>query len=475
MKFYADLHIHSSYSRATSKQLTLEQLYAWGLRKGIQLIGTGDCLHPAWHAECTKKLVQQPDGLYSLRPEFARTTQDLVPPSCGGAVRFLPTVEISNIYKKGDRVRKVHNVVCMPSFASVEKLITRLERIGNLKSDGRPILGLDSRDLLEIVLEADHRALLIPAHIWTPWFSALGSKSGFDSIQECYGDLTRFIYAVETGLSSDPAMNWQLTSLDPFALVSFSDAHSPSKLGRECTMFATDLTYDALFKALADPSDAGLAGTVEFFPEEGKYHVDGHRNCEVRFTPQETIRHKGLCPVCNKPLTVGVLSRVQELADRKPGIMPPRGRPYTSLVPLAEVIGEALDKGSSSNAATAAYESLLTTVGSELFILLDAEIPAISAAAGALIAEGVRRMRKGEVAIAPGYDGEFGTVRIFSDADRKRITGQTSLFSVPQTAAVKRLSTSKSAGKKKLSTKPKRSPRSSMPQKPHLTIRKRRP
>ena len=431
MRYYADLHIHSSYSRATSKQLTLEHLSTWGLRKGIALIGTGDCLHPAWLSECKEKLIPEDDGFLSLRPEFARTTQHSVPASCAGAVRFLPTVEISNIYKKSGRVRKVHNLVCMPSLASVEKLITRLERIGNLKSDGRPILGLDSRDLLEIVLEADPHAILIPAHIWTPWFSALGSKSGFDSIQECYGDLTRFIYAVETGLSSDPPMNWQLTSLDPFALVSFSDAHSPSKLGRECTAFATDLSYDALFRALAEPENEGLAGTVEFFPEEGKYHVDGHRNCEVRFSPQETLDHKGICPVCAKPLTVGVLSRVQELADRKAGIMAPRARPFRSLVPLAELIGEALDTGAASKTAAQRYESLLTKVGSELFILLDAPIPVIAAAAGDLVTEGIRRMRKGEITIAPGYDGEFGTVKLFSEAERKRITGQTSLFGAP--------------------------------------------
>jgi DNA helicase II / ATP-dependent DNA helicase PcrA len=428
MKFYADLHLHSSYSRATSRELTHEMLYAWGLRKGIGLIGTGDCLHPAWFAACAEKLQLESDGLYSLKPGYSAATKELVPASCAGAVRFLPTVEISNIYKKDGKVRKVHNLVCLPDLTAVEKLVARLERIGNLKSDGRPILGLDSRDLAETVLDTDPRSMLIPAHIWTPWFSALGSKSGFDSIQECYGDMTKAIYAVETGLSSDPAMNWQLSSLDPFALVSFSDAHSPSKLGRESTLFDTDLSYDGVFRALADPADRGLAGTVEFFPEEGKYHVDGHRNCGVRLSPEETVEHKGICPVCGKPLTVGVMSRVMELSDREPGTRAPRGKPFKSLVPLTELIGEAFGVGPESKSATQCYEALLTAIGGEFTVLLDAEVAAIAAVAGDLVAEGVRRVRNGQLSINPGYDGEFGTVKIFTDAEREQIVGQTDLF-----------------------------------------------
>jgi len=428
MKFYADLHIHSSYSRATSKQLTPENLNAWGQIKGIQVIGTGDCLHPAWFAECKKKFRNEGNGLFSLKREFAATTKNLVSPACSADMRFMLTVEISNIYKKGDRVRKVHNVVYFPSFAAVEKTLIRLERIGNLKSDGRPILGLDSRDLLEIVLEADPKAVLIPAHIWTPWFSALGSKSGFDSIEECYGDLTKYIYAVETGLSSDPPMNWRLSSLDSFALVSFSDAHSPSKLGRECTVFDTDLSYDGIFRALASKNNAGLSGTVEFFPEEGKYHVDGHRKCEVRFMPEETIAHKGLCPVCHRPLTVGVLSRVEELADRKTGSKAPRSRPYKSLIPLSEIIAEALDIGPDSKRTVETYQTLVAKIGSEFTILLDADIKEIARAGGELAAEGIRRMRNGEVTIAAGYDGEFGTVKLFTDAERNAIIGQENLF-----------------------------------------------
>jgi DNA helicase-2/ATP-dependent DNA helicase PcrA len=419
MKFYADLHIHSPNSRATSSLLSLEYLHAFGQIKGIQLIGTGDCLHPARLAECREKLKDEQNGLFSLKKKFAAETGDLVPESRSGDVQFMLTVEISGIYKKTGRVRKVHNVICFPSFNAVEKARTRLEKIGNLNADGRPILGLDSRDLLEIALEADPEIILIPAHIWTPWFSVLGSKSGFDSIGECFGDLTKNIYAVETGLSSDPAMNRRLSSLDPFALVSFSDAHSPSKLGRECTVFDTDFSYRAIYKALADGKNPGLAGTIEFFPEEGKYHVDGHRKCGVRFTPRETIRVKGLCPVCGRSLTVGVLSRVEKLADREETAARRRVKPYTSLIPLREVIADALDCGPETQSVTKVYEQLIAEVGNEFSILLDAPIMDIARVGGDLAAEGIRRMRKGEVQINPGFDGAFGTIELFTETERK--------------------------------------------------------
>lgn len=416
MKFYADLHIHSSYSRATSKALTLESLQCWGQKKGIQIIGTGDCLHPAWLADCKKKFHDEENGLFTLKSSIAKTIRPLLPKACayGPAIHFMLTVEISTIYKKGDKVRKIHHLIGLSSFKAADRLFKTLERVGNLRSDGRPILGLDSRNLLEMVLDADPSGILIPAHIWTPWFSVLGSKSGFNSIEACYEDLTRYIYAVETGLSSDPLMNWQVSGLDPFALVSFSDAHSASKLGRECTIFDTELSYDAIFKALSDPKDPGLSGTLEFFPEEGKYHVDGHRSCNVRFSPQETVKHKGLCPVCGKPLTIGVMSRVQELADRKQGRRAPRARPYTSLVPLVEVIGEALSRGPATKAVIAIYDKLLETLGSELSILLDKPIKEIKSVSGERTAEGISNMRKGEISINPGYDGEFGTVKLFT-------------------------------------------------------------
>jgi DNA helicase-2/ATP-dependent DNA helicase PcrA len=418
MKFYADLHIHSQYSRATSSLLSLEHLHAFGGMKGIQVIGTGDCLHPARLAECREKLKDEGTGLFSLKKKFAVAAAGLAPGSRGGDVRFMLTVEISSIYKRSGRVRKVHNVVCLPSIDAADKLRARLLKIGNLNADGRPILGLDSRDLLAIALEADPAAILIPAHIWTPWFSVLGSKSGFDSIEECFGDLTRHVYAVETGLSSDPPMNRRLTSLDPFALVSFSDAHSPAKLGRECTLFDTELSYKAIYKALSGKGNPGLCGTVEFFPEEGKYHVDGHRKCGVRYSPRETIAAKGRCPVCGRQLTVGVLSRVEELADRSEAAARKLVKHYTSLIPLKEVIAEALDCGPETKAANLIYERLIGEIGNEFSILLDAPIADIADAGGEMVAEGIRRMRKGEVRINPGFDGEFGTIELFGDDER---------------------------------------------------------
>jgi DNA helicase-2/ATP-dependent DNA helicase PcrA len=319
MRHFADLHIHSRFSRATSSSLTPEQLWLWAQIKGVQVVATGDCIHPGWYAELSEKLSPCGDGFFQLKKEYAAMVEEQVPAACRGPVRFILSTEISDIYKRDGKVRKVHNVLYMPDFATLEKLQAKLEAIGNIRSDGRPILGLDSRDLLEIMLSCNPDAFLIPAHIWTPWFSVLGSKSGFDAIEECYGDLTRYIYALETGLSSDPLMNWRLSRLDNFVLVSNSDAHSPSKLGRESNIFDTDLTYAGILGALRDPQDKGLAGTIEFFPEEGKYHFDGHRKCKTRMHPRDTLKNKGLCPVCGKPVTVGVMARVEELATRAEG------------------------------------------------------------------------------------------------------------------------------------------------------------
>ncbi|WP_334013094.1 endonuclease Q family protein, partial [Pseudomonas aeruginosa] len=317
MAFHADLHIHSKYSRATSRDLDLEHLAWWAARKGIAVVATGDCVHPAWLAEMKDKLVPDGNGLFALRPEIEAGVRATLPPACQAPVRFMLSTEISTIYKKGERTRKVHHVVYAPDFTSVDRLAASLGRIGNIASDGRPILGLDSRDLLEVVLESGPHAYLVPAHIWTPWFSALGSQSGFDSIQECYGDLADHIFAVETGLSSDPEMNWRVSSLDRFRLISNSDAHSPAKLGREATRFAGAPDFFAMRRALE--TGDGYVGTVEFFPEEGKYHLDGHRACGVCFDPVQTIAHGGRCPVCGKPLTVGVAHRVEALADRAAG------------------------------------------------------------------------------------------------------------------------------------------------------------
>ena len=420
MRFYADLHIHSSYSRATSKDLNLASLTYWAQLKGITLVGTGDCIHPAWLKELNTKLERTDDGLYTLSAKD-RKEVPTVPSACAGDVRFLPTTEISCIYKRGGKVRKVHNLIVLPAFEAAQKLQRACEKIGNIHSDGRPILGLDSRDLLEMVLEADSKSLFIPAHIWTPWFSMLGSKSGFDSVEECFGDLTKHIHALETGLSSDPPMNWRLSQLDPFVLISNSDAHSASKLGRECTFFDTKLSYESFYRAITDPTDAGLGGTLEFFPHEGKYHYDGHMDCKVRLHPHETIKNNGKCPVCHKPVTVGVMSRVDVLADRPDGARGKRSRPFVSCIPLAEIIGDAFDVGPSSKKVSTCFNSLLNTVGNEFFILLTAPIQQISACAGPIVAEGVRRARSGQVEIAAGFDGQFGTIKLFTDAERKKM------------------------------------------------------
>ena len=295
MKFIADLHTHSHYSRATSKSLDPEHLALWAQKKGIRVVGTGDFTHPGWVSELQDKMVEAEDGLYRLRPDFQKNVESQLPSSCNGSTRFLLSGEISCIYKKGGKTRKVHHLVLMPDMASVLKLNEQLDRIGNITSDGRPILGLDSRDLLEITLEASDRAFFIPAHVWTPWFSVFGSKSGFDSLEECFEDLTSHIYALETGLSSDPPMNRLLSALDDYLLVSNSDAHSPGKLGREANIFDTDPDYNHMIRAMTDRE--GFLGTIEFYPEEGKYHLDGHRKCQVRFQPEETIKHDGICPV----------------------------------------------------------------------------------------------------------------------------------------------------------------------------------
>ena len=418
MKFYADVHLHSHFSRATSKDLDLEHLSLWAQLKGIQVVGSADFVHPQWMKELKDQLEPAEEGFFKLKPKHAEKADKEVPKSCRGPVRFMLTVEISSIYKKMDKVRKVHNVVVAPSFEAAEKIQAKLGSIGNISSDGRPILGLDSRDLLEIVLEADPKAYLIPAHIWTPWFSALGSKSGFDSIADCFGDLTKHIFAVETGLSSDPLMNWRLSQLDQFVLVSNSDAHSPPKLAREATIYDTDFSYSGIYNALSDPKDKGLVGTIEFFPEEGKYHYDGHRDCKTRLHPKETIKNKGLCPSCGKSVTVGVMARVEELADRPEGTKSKRWRPYVNLIPLPEVISQVKGVGVASKAVQEHYWKMVNHFGNELFILQSASLKEIERFGGELLAEGIKRMREGKVNIAAGYDGEYGTIHLFEDAER---------------------------------------------------------
>ncbi len=428
MRFIADLHIHSHFSRATSKNLNLEHLYRWAQLKGVQVVGTGDIAHPGWLEEMKSKLEPAEEGLFRLKKEYVHAIQEEVFKACQGTVRFMLAGEISNIYKKNDKVRKIHNVVFMPSFEAVEKFQARLEKIGNIRSDGRPILGLDARDLLEIVLETDPQAYLIPAHIWTPWFSLLGSKSGFDSVEECFEDLTPHIFALETGLSSDPPMNWRLSALDRYTLVSNSDAHSPQKLAREANVFNTELSYPAIFKALKTGDPVKFLGTIEFFPEEGKYHYDGHRKCGICWSPKTTLQNRGICPECGKPVTVGVMHRVETLADREEGKKPERWHPFRSLIPLPEVIAEALGMSEGSRRVQEMFEMLLNQLGSELEILQDIPLEEIRQKAGSLIAEGIRRMRCGEVFVKAGFDGEYGVVRIFEEHEREGFTTQLGFF-----------------------------------------------
>ncbi len=435
MRFIADLHIHSRYSRATSSQLVPEQLWRWGQLKGLQVIATGDLTHPAWLEELRAALLpaSNTEGLFVLNPERAAGQAGAVPAACRRETFFILSGEISSIYKKEGVVRKVHNVVFLPSFDAVARFQQRLERIGNIRSDGRPILGLDARDLLEIVLETDPGARLIPAHIWTPWFSALGSQSGFDSLAECFGDLTPHLFAVETGLSSDPPMNWRLSQLDGLHLVSNSDAHSPEKLAREANLFDTELSYPAIFAALSDHERQDFAGTIEFFPEEGKYHMDGHRKCSRMMRPAETLSRGGLCPVCGKPATLGVSYRVQQLADRPEGYRPPEARPFHSLIPLPELLGEVLDAGPATKKVQGLYQALLRDLGPELAILMDLPLADLERAAGPMAAEAVRRMRSGEVDAHPGYDGEYGHIALFNPEERAHWLRQAALFA-PATA-----------------------------------------
>lgn len=429
MLYYTDLHIHSKYSRATSKSCNLEELAIWAKKKGLSLIGTGDFTHPAWFAEIQEKLVPSGNGTFRLKPEIEK--------QIGASVKFILTVEISTIYKKWDKTRKVHHIVFMPNLETAQNFRQKLDAIGNIKSDGRPILGLDSRNLLETVLESGDDGYIIPAHIWTPWFSVLGSKSGFDSIEDCYGDLSEHIFAVETGLSSDPDMNWHVSKLDKFRLVSNSDAHSPSKLAREATVFTTDPDYYSIMHALK--TGEGYGGTVEFFPEEGKYHEDGHRKCGVCLTPEETKKLNGICPVCGKPMTIGVLYRVNELSDRFGEVTPPStAGDVFSLVPLQEIISEINGVGPASKSVVCEYERLIHQFGSELSILQDIPTDEISKASS-LLGEGISRLRKGKVIKHAGYDGEYGVIRLFEDGElvKKNFVNLKLNIDLPKPAASK--------------------------------------
>lgn len=410
MHYWADLHLHSRYAMAASRDTNPEQLVFWARRKGLTLIGTGDLTHPGWRAELRDKLEEAEDGLWRLKPSCKLPPGSDLP--AAPTVRFVLAGEVCTIYKKAGKTRKVHHLVLLPHFDAAERLAARLDRYGKLASNGRPTLKLDSRDLLAITLEVSPEAVLIPAHIWTPHYSVLGMNTGFNSLAECYGDLTGEIHVVETGLSSDPAMNRQLSILDEYALVSNSDAHSPAKLAREATLFATELSFAGLRRALRRPFP-GLLGTVEFFPEEGKYHWDGHRACGVRWSPRQTREAGGKCPVCGRLVTVGVLHRVAALADRTVEGQPPAARPAERLLSLTKIIAEAKQAGEGTKKVQSCYDRMLAVHGPELKILRETPLADLAQTAGARVAEGVRRVRQGLLKITPGYDGVYGAVEIF--------------------------------------------------------------
>lgn len=423
MKGIADLHIHSRYSRATSKQGTPEYLELWAKKKGISIVGTGDFTHPEWRKELAEKLGPAEDGFYCLRKDSVLEESR----KYGGETpRFVISGEISSIYKKNGKVRKVHNVILLPGLEDAEKLSKKLETIGNIHSDGRPILGLDSHDLLEIMLEICPEGILIPAHIWTPHFSLFGAFSGFDTMEECFEDLTPYIHAVETGLSSDPPMNWRLSALDRLQLISNSDAHSPAKLGREANLLDIEMSYQGLYKAIQEGK--GLEGTIEFFPEEGKYHFDGHRKCHLCLTPKEAEAYGGICPVCGKKITIGVDHRVMQLSDRDDGEARKNKKPYENLVPLPEVIAASTGKSSGSKKVQEQYENMLKKFGPEFDILRKIPIEEIRKEEGYLVSEGIRRLRAGQVKRKPGFDGEYGTISLFEPEEIENPTGQMSFF-----------------------------------------------
>ncbi|MEA3452825.1 MAG: endonuclease Q family protein [Patescibacteria group bacterium] len=415
MSFIADFHIHSKYSRATSPSGDLSALAKAAKIKGIQVVGTGDFTHPQWLKEIKEELEPAEKGLFKIK-----NTNEII--------RFILTSEISCIYSKGGKVRKVHIVIFAPSIETVEKINKKLSAIGNLKSDGRPILGLDAKELLKIVLDADENCFFVPAHILTPWFSVFGSKSGFDSLEECFEDLTKHIFALETGLSADPAMIWRIPDGRRLTLISNSDAHSPNKLGREANVFDTDLNYDSIVKAIKEKDKKKFLYTIEFFPQEGKYHYDGHRNCDIVLSPKESAKYNNVCPVCAKPLTLGVANRIRQLADKDIGFIPEDAIPFKSLIPLKEIIAEVFSCGPATKKVEKEYLELIQAFDNEFNILLNVSKEKLESIILPEIAEGIIRARKGRVIVEPGYDGVFGKVKIFSQAEKKNIIRQKTLL-----------------------------------------------
>ncbi len=414
MRIVADFHIHSKYSRATSKDMEVRSLSKWAEMKGINLLGTGDFTHPIYFSELKRELEEAEEGLYK-------------PKGKTGFPRFILTTEVSNIFTQNGMMRRIHSIILAPSFETAEKINKSLSKKGDLLADGRPTFTFPVKDLLKMLLEIDERCMLVPAHAWTPWFSIFGSNSGFNSIEEAFGELAEHIYAIETGLSSDPPMNWRLSALDRITLVSNSDAHSPSRIGRECNVFECELSYSAITDAIKKKDKKRFLFTIEFFPEEGKYHYDGHRACNVSLNPKETIKLGSKCPKCGKNLTIGVLHRVEELADRKEGEKPENSIDFKHLVPLAEIIGEAIEAEPSSKAVEAQYEKIVFHGGSEIKVLLETPLEELKKFAPPRVVEGIKRVREGKVKVEPGYDGVYGKIKIFEE-EKKEESKQISLF-----------------------------------------------
>jgi len=411
MEFIADFHIHSKYSRATSKDMDIEHLAHWAKLKGITLLGTGDLTHHLWLEELKANLESKGNGLFIYK-----------------GINFMLTTEISCIYSKGGRTYRIHTIVFAPSFKIVDKINDVLSTYGNLSSDGRPILGMDAKEIARIIWDISEDCFIVPAHVWTPWFSVFGSSSGFDAIEDCYGELTSKIYCLETGLSSDPAMNWRWSALDRFSLISNSDSHSPSKIGREANVFNCELDYKTILDVLKKKDKKRFLYTVEFFPQEGKYHYDGHRACNLRLSPEETKELKGLCPKCGRRLTIGVMNRVDQLSDRPDDFVPENAIPFKNLIPLDEIIAESKGMGKSSQAVMKEYFSIIGKFGNEFEILSKVPKEQLFDSVTSRVAEGIIRVREGRVTIAPGYDGEYGKIKIFSDDEKQKTDKQLSLF-----------------------------------------------
>ena len=429
MKFIADIHIHSKYSRATAKNLDFEHLYRTAQIKGISVVGTGDFTHPAWFEEIETKLEENEPGLFSLKKEIADELDKAVPEKCRGQVRFMLQAEISNIYKKDGRVRKNHNLIYFPDLSSVRRFNAKLDTIGNIRSDGRPILGMDAADLLSLMLDINDQGFFVPAHIWTPWFSLFGSKSGFDSLDECFGSLKKYIFAAETGLSSDPPMNWRVKELDQVSLISNSDAHSPGYLGRNANVFNTELSFNHIRQALETHDLNAYLGTLDMHPHQGKYHYDGHRKCNIALNPAETAELDDICPECGRKLTLGVLNRVRELASRPEGYTPENRHGFRHIIPLTDILSEIFGVGPKTKRVSQAFQKAVESLGPELLILRDKSLDDIDKAGIPLLAEAIHRMREGRIQIEPGYDGKYGKVGIFSQAEKQSLIGEKSLFS----------------------------------------------